>query len=100
MRTIEQALANAARIRDELPHLIQPSASDYDMVLLAARLAEAEVLMSEAWRRNESLRARLAAAEALLSIAGQELLIGMIDPTATCYPQIRAFLTPKENERE
>ena len=45
MRTIEQALANAARIKDELPRMIQPSASDYDMVLLAARVKECEKVM-------------------------------------------------------
>ena len=33
-RTLEQALQNAKRIERELPHLIQPSSSDYDMVIL------------------------------------------------------------------
>ena len=84
---------------------------DYDA--LAARLADKEILLAEAVEYGTGYKqaydeamanyqmalARLAEAEALLSIAGQELLIGMIDPTATCYPQIRAFLA-RENERE
>ena len=41
-RTLEQAKQNAERLRLELPHLIQPSATDYDMVLLADALAAAE----------------------------------------------------------
>jgi hypothetical protein len=33
-RTLEQALQNAKRIERELPRLIQPSTSDYDIVIL------------------------------------------------------------------
>lgn len=53
-RTIEQAMQNAARLRAELPMLIQPTNTDRDMVVLAdeieslrSRLAEAEVLIAK-----------------------------------------------------
>jgi 5'-deoxynucleotidase YfbR-like HD superfamily hydrolase len=48
-RTLADALRNANRLRGELPLLIQPSASDYDIVTLADEI--------------ESLRSRLADAE-------------------------------------
>jgi hypothetical protein len=53
-RTIEQAMQNAARLRAELPMLIQPTNTDRDMVVLAAEI--------------ESLRSRLAEAERVISL--------------------------------
>lgn len=52
-RTIEQAMQNAARLRAELPMLIQPTNTDRDMVVLADEI--------------ESLRSRLAEADALIA---------------------------------
>lgn len=34
-RTLDDALANAAKIAHELPQLIQPGPTDYDMITLA-----------------------------------------------------------------
>jgi hypothetical protein len=45
MRTLEQALANAERIRGEIPHLIQPENTAFDMVLLADRISDLEEAM-------------------------------------------------------
>lgn len=53
-RTIELAIANAERLRLELPMLVQPSATDYDMVLLADEI--------------EQLQTQLAAANRILSL--------------------------------
>lgn len=45
VRTLEQALVNAGRLRAELPHLIQPSSTDRDMVILADRIYELEAAL-------------------------------------------------------
>lgn len=34
-RTLEDALINAERLRSELPHLVQPEATCYDMINMA-----------------------------------------------------------------
>lgn len=34
-RTLEQAMANAKKVRVEIPQLVQPEVSAYDLVLLA-----------------------------------------------------------------
>ena len=63
-RTLDIALRNAERLRQELPHLIQPSGTDIDMVILAdeikrlrAKLAEAERDAARyRWLRDEQFR--------------------------------------------
>jgi hypothetical protein len=51
-RTIDQALANAERLRAELPHLIQPSHSDLDMVILADEIKALRKELAHALAEN------------------------------------------------
>lgn len=46
-RTLKQALKNAERLRREIHHLVQPSATDYDMIRLADRVYELEKMFKE-----------------------------------------------------
>jgi len=45
-RPVHQALENADRIREELPFLIQPSQSNFDMVTLAAEVRRLRNILS------------------------------------------------------
>jgi len=47
-RTIQQAMANAERLRSEFPHLIQPSISDVDMIMLADEVLKWRALAKRA----------------------------------------------------
>jgi len=54
-RTLTQSLVNAERIRGELPILIQPENTAFDMVNLANRIYELEAekrqILDDAWER-------------------------------------------------
>ena len=47
-RTLEQSLKNAERLREEIPQLIQPEPTEYDMILLADEVYKMRVLIKEA----------------------------------------------------
>jgi hypothetical protein len=47
-RTIQQAMANAERLRTELPHLIQPSSTYIDIVVLADEVLKWRALAKRA----------------------------------------------------
>src|SRR5574343_1312109 len=70
----------------------------YDAI--AARLAADEVLLNEAWRKNESLRARLAEAEALLREARDGVKNSAVQfgyPYTDLVDRIDAFLAPADS---
>jgi hypothetical protein len=46
-RTLQQALDNAQRIKEELPYLIQPENSCYDMILLDDEIQRLEALLEK-----------------------------------------------------
>lgn len=46
-RPLHLAIANAHRIRDELPFLIQPSQTSFDMVTLAAEVLHLRELLAD-----------------------------------------------------
>lgn len=47
VRSVEDALKDAERLRNELPRIVQVFARDWDKVILADRIAELEALVEE-----------------------------------------------------
>ena len=47
VRSVEDALKDAERLRNELPRIVQVFARDWDKVILADRIAELEALIGK-----------------------------------------------------
>jgi hypothetical protein len=88
-RTLADALRNAERLRNELPHLIQPSASDYDIVALAAELAAEQARHAETLQHNAEIGTQLTMALRLLRLSLDECDNETLD-------EIAAFLEARE----
>ena len=52
-RTLSQALENARRLREELPRLIQPSASDHYMVLLEEEITKLRTFVKDVFKLSD-----------------------------------------------
>lgn len=46
-RTLKQAMKSSDKLKEELPHLIQPDNSDYDMVVLADEVKRLQAIEKE-----------------------------------------------------